>query len=413
MRPSKLQEALEDGQALSGVFWPVGADFQTPGVLSWSDETGARLQLTLLDDPWPTDFNAQFTVHAFLYAFGASPLSLMHCRMAQMLQLDQPALIKSQTIAIGAHTVPDERWPVADFCPSGLHEWYPETGMSPPDYIKGDPPKLRFEWQQPKPLVITTPDATITLYGGVVEHVTWSWGPTWQIDTSMHFTVEPGEPLAIDEFWPRYRSPLLGLIRFASDRPDDMAWEAFSHAESNRSIAVLREGRQVFARPWRPNAGHFLFKAADVDNEADVITRWFEVWRKTEPALGYYGDYLQDGNAYSPQRFLTLYTAAEEYWRRVTGETGRNLRKLRTRAGISDAVSHCDNAAIALMGRLRKYHAHLGTQDLTFEEISDGTFDSTRRLHVLMQACLLRELGLETARIEELIQLHYQGWPVP
>ncbi len=62
---------------------------------------------------------------------------------------------------------------------------------------------------------------------------------------------------------------------------------------------------------------------------------------------------------------------------------------------------------------LRKYHGHLGDQELTPGEIAYGTFDSTRRLYVLMQACLLRELGLETERIEKLIQLHYRSWPVP
>lgn len=59
------------------------------------------------------------------------------------------------------------------------------------------------------------------------------------------------------------------------------------------------------------------------------------------------------------------------------------------------------------------WHGHLGDVELTPEEIADGTFDSTRRLYVLMQACLLRDLGVETDRIEELIQLHYLSWPVP
>jgi ApeA N-terminal domain 1 len=414
VRPSKLQQALEAGETMRGLFWPAGAAFQTPGVLTWSDEGGARLQLAALDDPWPTDFNRQFTVHAFLYQFGGQPLTLMHCRIVQKLNLDQPARIAGQTLAIGAHTDVDERWPVADYCPSALHESYPETGMSPPELTQGERPNLRFEWQQPEPLTIVVPGATLRLNPGMVEQLTWSWGPTWQIDTSMHFTVEPDEPLTIDEYWPQYRSPLLGFLRFAADRPEDMAWEAFSnHDKNQRVIAVLREGRDVREREWRPNVGHFLFKAEDIDSEADVLSRWFGIWRQTEPALGYLGDYIEEGNAYSPQRFLTLYTAAEEYWRKATGESGRNLRKLRARAGINDAVSHSDNDALALMGRLREYHAHLGSPDLSPDEITDGTFDSTRRLYVQMQACLLRDVGLDTDRIEELITLHYQSWPVP
>jgi ApeA N-terminal domain 1 len=413
MQPSRLQLALEEGETLSGLFWPAGAEFQTPGVLRWSDEAGAQLQLAELDNPWPTGFNAQFTVHAFLHAFGSEPLTLMHCRVVQRLNLDQAAQIAGQTLAVGAHTDPDTRWPIANYCPSGLHEWYPETGLSPPERVDGSRPKLRFEWQQPASVVVSVSGATITLHPGVVEQLTWNWGPTWQIETSMHFTVQPDVPLAIDEFWPQYRSPLLTFIRFASDRPEDMTWEAFFDPDSKRNIVVLREGRQVFKREWRPNAGHFLFKAEDVDSEAEVVSRWFEIWRKTEPALGYFGEYIKEGSTYSPQRFLTLYTAAEEYWRKASGEKSRNLRKLRARAEISEAVSHCDNQALALMGRLREYHAHLGKPDLSTEEIANGTFDSTRRLHVLVQACLLRDLGLQTDRIEKLIQLHYQSWPVP
>jgi len=31
----------------------------------------------------------------------------------------------------------------------------------------------------------------------------------------------------------------------------------------------------------------------------------------------------------------------------------------------------------------------------------------------LMQACLLRDVGLDTDRAEELMTLDYQSWPVP
>jgi hypothetical protein len=65
------------------------------------------------------------------------------------------------------------------------------------------------------------------------------------------------------------------------------------------------------------------------------------------------------------------------------------------------------------MGELRKHHGHLNDLGMSPEEIADGTYLSTRRLYVVVQACLLRELGLKTDRIEELLQLHYRNWPVP
>jgi hypothetical protein len=408
--PAGPQQDLEAGATLSGVFWPAGADFGTPGVLSWSDETGARLQLTVLDDPWPTDFNHLFTVHAELHGYIGSPLTLMQSRVTRKNIFNRPSLIKAQTLAFGAHTHPDERWPVANFMPYGLHEWYPETGLSI-DHPDGKARLPRVTWKPPNRIKIPVPGARIALQPSA----DWGWGfgPGWRIDTSLRFTVRPDEALTLDEFWRQYRSPLLGFVMFASNRPDDLRRETYYNARRKRQIVVLRADRQTYDYEWRPNYGHYLFKAKDIDGEAKVIQLWIALWRQADPAFGYFGEYIKAGNTYSPDRFLTLYKAAENYWKRVTGEPNWKLPKLRARAGIQEAVSHCDNDAIALIGRLRKYHGHLGDQELTPEEIADGTFDSTRRLYVLMQACLLRELGLETERIEELIQLHYLNRPVP
>lgn len=405
-----LQQDLEAGVTLSGVFWPAGADFGTPGVLSWSDETGARLQLTVLNDPWPADFNHLFTVHAELHGYIGSPLTLMQSRVVRKLMFDEPSVIKAQTLAIGAHTDPEERWPVANFMPYGLHEWYPETGLS----LNYRDKKLRqphVSWKPPKAIKIPMPGARITLQPSAG----WGWGfgPEWRIDTMLRFTVRPDEALTLDGFWREFRSPLLGFVMFASDRPDDLRRESYYNARKKRQIVVLHAGRKIYEYEWRPNEGHYLFKAVDIDSEVDVVQRWMAVWRKANPALGYFGEYIQAGSTYSPGRFLTLYKAAENYWKRITGEPNWKLPKLRARADIQEAVSHCDKAAIELMGRLRKYHGHLGDVELTPEEIADGTFESTRRLYVLMQACLLRDLGLETVRIEELIQLHYRNWPIP
>jgi hypothetical protein len=409
--PVGPQQDLEAGATLSGVFWPAGADFATPGVLSWSDDGAARLQLTVLDDPWPKDFNRLFTVHAELHGYVGMPLTLMQSRVTRKLNFDQTSLIKAQTLAIGAHTDADERWPVAHFMPHGLHEWYPETGLSLAFLDKRNR-HPRVSWKPPKRVKVPVPAAEIVLNPGA----DWGgFGPEWRIDTSLRFTVRPDEALTLDGFWRQYRSPLLGFVMFASDRPDDLRRESYFNPKSKRQIEVLYGGRRTYDYEWRLNDGHYLFKAEDIESEAEVIQRWMALWHQTDPTLGYFGEYIQADSTYSPDRFMTLYKAAENYWKHTKrpGETGWKPAALRTRAGIQDALSHCDAKAIALIGTLRKYHGHLGDLPLTPEEIADGTFESTRRLYVLMQACLLRELGLGRDRIEELIRLHYRNWPVP
>jgi hypothetical protein len=46
-------------------------------------------------------------------------------------------------------------------------------------------------------------------------------------------------------------------------------------------------------------------------------------------------------------------------------------------------------------------------------DVAIQTFEATRRLQALIQACLLRDIGLEKERVEELITQHYQAWPLP
>jgi hypothetical protein len=129
-----------------------------------------------------------------------------------------------------------------------------------------------------------------------------------------------------------------------------------------------------------------------------------------------YVETMQDGQQYSPSRFLTLFTAAEGYWKGTKRADEKNwgIDALAERAAVTDDVTGANKDARSLIGRLREYHAHLlPAPKLTTEEIGHGTFESTRRLHALTQACLLREIGLDTERITELMNLHYRSWPVP
>src|SRR5262249_35664793 len=159
----------------------------------------------------------------------------------------------------------------------GLHEWYPETGLS----IKFRDKKNRqpqVSWRPPRQVRIPVSGAKIDLRPGA----DWGWGfaPGWRIETSLRFTVRPEDPLTLDEFWREFRSPLLGFVRFASDRPDDLRRESYYHPRRKRQITVLNADRQTYDYEWRPNYGHYLFKAEDIPSEIEIIQRWMAVWRQ-------------------------------------------------------------------------------------------------------------------------------------
>jgi hypothetical protein len=84
---SSVQRDLESGRQVSGVFSPVGADFATPGVLSWSVDEGVSLELIDRGDPWPTDFGPSFTVHGNPYE--GDSVTILDARVRRIAMGDQ------------------------------------------------------------------------------------------------------------------------------------------------------------------------------------------------------------------------------------------------------------------------------------------------------------------------------------
>lgn len=411
MRPSSAQEILEAGESLTGMFQPAGADFATGGILSWNADTGADLRLADLSDPWPNSFDEHLTLHGLLHA--GEPVSLMQTRVVETTALGEASRFASPILALGEHTDSRETWTYARYCPTSLHEWYPEKG-----FIHGhsddEPSHPRVEMRPVESLRITVPGGEVCLeLGGY-----WSvrHGPRFAVETTMEFSVRPDQPLTIEDHWREFGNPLLGFVIFASDRPDALRRESFHSPDAKRKISLLRAGHKSFEREWRPLPGHFLFRSEDVEDIGEAIRRWLAAWWPSDPSLGLFCETIQQDSTYSPPRFLTLWTAAEGYWRstKKPGEQSWGIDALNKRADISPTVSKCNEKARKLIGALRKYHAHLTLpKNLTIDEIALSTYDSSRRLHVLMQACLLREIGLETEQIESLIAARYLTWPLP
>jgi hypothetical protein len=237
----------------------------------------------------------------------------------------------------------------------------------------------------------------------------------------MQYVVKPNSPLTIEDFWREYRRPLLGFVIFATNRPQDIPYEVFSSPDSQRKVVVLHQGRKLYSYDWRPNPGHLLFRADDIDDISDAFIKWIALYKASDPSVALFCETINQED-YSPPRFLTLYTAAEGYWRSMRGTTwrARDLAK-----ELDESVSKVDKQAVALIGGLRNYHSHLNPTDLEKSlepdevteigplDVAIQTFEATRRLQALIQACLLRDIGLETARVEELITQHYQAWPLP
>jgi hypothetical protein len=415
MTKSNLQRRLEAGDSVTGIFAPAGGSdsFATPGVLTWSSEQGAALELAERSDPWPRDPGELFTVHGEPHE--GDVVTLLDARVRRRSSFDQTSHVTSWTLALGALTDMNDRWERANYRPGTLPEWLADTGLTI-DRPDSDPTAaVQVTWRRPPRRTVRVAGAELSIYPGA--HAPWGYGPRWSIETTMTFGVHPDQPLTIDEHRSQFGNALRGFAVFAADRPDDLCYESYYDPSARRQIVVLQRGRTPIDRDWSPAPGVFVFKADDLHDIGAALAAWFETWERSNPALALFGETIDQGNTYSAPRFLTLYTAAEAYWKK-TWQAGSHepwkLRRLVERAGVSERATGCTPDALALMGEARRYHAHLGEpRRHTVDEVVDQTYASTRRLHALLQACLMRDVGLDVATVERLLYDHYRAWPVP
>lgn len=407
-RQPTTEDLLKQGEPVIGVFAPPGADFESAGALSWTDDGGAVLELIDHREKWPNEFGELFDVHA--WPRSGTPFTLLGA-MVRSTATGHTSRIRCRDLGLGAHTTSNERWPKSNFRPVTLHAWMPDTGLQVPEHLDEEKRgKFRQTYEPPDRRSFAVDGATVALSPSA------EWGvshhPDWTIKTKLTFAVQSHAPLTVDEHRRRFGLPLLGFCVFASDRPDDVVRESYFDPATDRGMQVLRAGRQPASVDWGP-PGDLLFAAADVPDETEAISTWMRIWEKTRPSLALYVDTIQQGLRFSGPRFLTLYTAAEGYFKMVTDGAQWKIDHLATRAGIAEQSTGATKDALGLIGATRDHYAHLSLGNkYSADDIAAQQVDSTRRLHHLMQACLLRDFGLKTPRIEELLDQHYRGWPV-
>ncbi|ADB50438.1 HEPN domain-containing protein [Conexibacter woesei] len=404
----KTLATLREGRALPGYFKPREMEAKVPGVLNWSFERGAELELIGDTTGWPEMGAPQFVVHGWLRQ--GVQVSLLHTWVKRTTMATQVIALQSSTLALGEHMDHGTCWPQAIYSTANLSEWRRDTGLTysrPAPKVR--PKHVRVEWQPPSLDDVKVRGARMT-FGGE-SHYSVAYAADWSIATWQDLVVNPEQPITLADGWRRFASPLLNLMSFASDRPDCIGREILVDPERNRRVEIWRQGRTVLPREWELIGG-YLFHAEDLSDYASAIDMWWTLDEKLRPALGLFADHINHGTSYSPARFLTLYTAMEAY---AKERHGRNqVRLLRQFAGVSQTATGCTDEALRLIGASRRYFAHLGTQPNgpTVDEIEANVVLSTRRASALMQACLLRELRFSTGEIEKVLNTYYSRWPL-
>jgi hypothetical protein len=245
-----------------------------------------------------------------------------------------------------------------------------------------------------------------------------------RVITNTRLGVRPVAPLTIDQYERAYARPLLAFCTFAADRPDAIIYESVSDQERNERAVILRTGRTVESREWRPD-NRFLFRAEQIDDVARVYGRWMHLWDEARAEIATFVDAISEGSTYSRARLLAGVAALEAYWRtrlqfdeqgakRKGSSLVGKLKMLRTHAAIPPMLIGATNANLNLLVAARNLYAHLDQTivDVTDDEIDDQLMENCRRAAALLQACLLRDLDIEPTRAEGMFEEHLANWPL-
>lgn len=412
MTVDTTRAALDSGSHLYGMFWPEGSDKTTAGTLQWSNDDGAEVELIAWDgsDGWPSAIDSEpFDVLGSRR--DGTLVSLRAARIRSTSLWDGLQCFRSSSVALGAHVNWAQPWTCAVYETANLFGWRNLDGLA---FSFGKDQPNRLEWEPLKPDTVTLADGTsLSFESRMPTGALTRPQRQWSIEQRQVLRVTPPRPMTVDELRRRYAQPLRALIITSGDRPDELVSENIGDVGDPRSWFEVRNyGTTLVERKSGPGS-RFLTRADTLPSFEYAIKTWWELYETTFPALGLFASHVNDGNVYSPARFLTLFTAAETYARER--HRNENISALASYADVPPAVTGCTRDALSLIGATRKYLAHGAHKSRKYSHayIEDHVFESTRRLHALMQACLLRDLGLDSSAIAERLTDHYRAWPVP
>lgn len=422
-----LLNALESTGEVTGRFdWAGHHDRDgdgTAGVLRWSAEEGASLQLIGPLAGWPGDFTSEAMTINGVTASGAQ-VTLLNAWISRMTMLPQAAMtLRSSTLVADAQLDGSETWRRAAYRTAHLHEWLPETGIGPHEYEHDDeterwqPTRLAISWQPPPSRAVAVPAGRLTLSPGMSSPSSFS--PEVTISTWMSIYADPVAPSRIDELWRGFAAPMLALLTIATGRRDEVTFERLIDDTNNgRSARVLRQGAGVVPREWMRGRA-FLFDARELPDIEAAIARWYALYEATFPALSIVAESLEHGSSYSGGRLVELFTAIEIYCRvchpgprRQVGWPDK-LRRLADFADVPPELTGWTPKGLKLIHATRNYYVHPSSEPLygfTVDEIQRELVHTTARATALMQGCLMRDLGLDAEQRRESIRRHYGGW---
>jgi hypothetical protein len=245
---NKTRRALLAGEHVTGHFQPAGSDVATPGLLWWSADGGALVELIGGTEGWPTDRGEP---HHVIYGETreGDSFTLPKGWVKSVAFGDEVTRFKSSMLVLGEHVAPERRWPRSIYSTANLSEWRADTGLdfSYPNRRKR-PHHFRLDCQPPTRDEVDVSGARLSFVGDAETQV--GYAAEWSISTRQKVIANTDEPLTIAEHDRLYGLPLRTFTAFVADRPDGLTHEVMVDPVGKERVEVWRAGTAVEAREW-------------------------------------------------------------------------------------------------------------------------------------------------------------------
>lgn len=422
MRSTGAHRILEEKGEITGhfVLREMDPELAAPGVLRYTPADGTTLRLIDAPTGWPTSLGhrGDLVVHGTT-SEGGHPLTLLDARVSSIALGNRVTALRATTLALGAHFDRETTWSCATYTTAHLHEWLGDSG-------------LRQD---------TTPPHTK------------DYGALASLGIADRFRRDRVRPVRSEDREPQERScePALEDGKGRRDRrarcklgsrahaPVSDASAPAVHRRSDRDARIIKlddiRGRwfpfvrqvlglaAIFARPHA--SGDPMAASCSAPSRSKTCPRSTGAGSrcgvKQRGRSRRFVDAITEGNTYSRARLLASVVALEGYWRTRKPPTAGNKPKLldklialRGHSGVVEQQIGATDDNLKLLVAARNLYAHLDQHhvSLSDEEIDDELLPNCRRATALMQACLLRDLGLTPNAISEMFAEHHAAWPL-
>lgn len=263
------------------------------------------------------------------------------------------------------------------------------------------------------------------------------------LDTSLRLRLDHG--LTTAHWLEEYASPLQRLVALATGRAIEIERIVLSEPSADLRCEVVWPRKLRASEPERRlMPDELLFTVTDLgDRISEHLSAWFSASRRLEPVMNMFFATRYADTMFEEDRFQNLVQAAEAYHRRIAGARPDQAEHDERTAAILAAVPEADREWLGevletakeyrLSDRIqallelhdwmrgdvvprnthkwavrvamaRNYRAHQDPEAQPIGTTGHELVGLTQRLTVLIEACLLHEIGFEEDRVREMLR---------